>query len=260
MPFDVKTNPLLDLTGLARFDAISPEHITPAIETLLGQCRATVARVTEPATPAAWATIVEPLDDALDGLGRAWGAVSHLNAVVDTPPLRAQYNANLPRLTQFWTELAQNEALYGQYKAIAARDDFAGLTPARRRVVENELRDFRLGGAELPPPQKERLRAIRERQSQLATRFAENVLDATNAFELLIDDAGRLAGVPDDTLQMLREAAQAEGKDGYKLTLHAPSYFRSCSTPTIARCASGCSTPIRHAPPSSASRSGTTRS
>jgi oligopeptidase A len=225
MPFDVKDNPLLDLSGLARFDAIAPGHVTPAIDALLEQCRAAVARVTGPSTAATWAAVVEPLDDALDRLGRAWGAVAHLNAVLDTPPLRAQYNANLPKLTQFWTELAQNEALYGKYKSIAARDDFAQLAQPRRRVVENELRDFRLGGAELPPPGKERLRAIRERQSQLSTRFAENVLDATNAFELLIDDAAALAGVPQDTLQMLRESAQADGKAGYKLTLHAPSYF-----------------------------------
>jgi len=225
MPFDVKTNPLLDLSDLPRFDAIAPEHVTPAIDTLLEQCHATVARVTDLATPANWTTVVEPLDDAIDRLGRAWGAVAHLNAVLDTPPLRAQYNANLPKLTQFWTELAQNEALYGRYKAIAAGDDFAALAPARRRVLDNELRDFRLGGAELPPAGKERLRAIRERQSQLATRFAENVLDATNAFELLIDDAGQLAGVPEDTLQMFREAAQADGKSGYKLTLQAPSYL-----------------------------------
>jgi oligopeptidase A len=225
MPFDVKTNPLLEPAGLARFDIITPEHITPAIDTLLGHCRAAVARVTDAAAPASWETVVEPLDDALDRLGRAWGVVAHLNAVADAPPLRAQYNANLPRLTQFWTELAQNEALYGRYKAIAAGNDFAQLAPARRRVIDIELRDFRLGGAELPQPGKERLRAIRERQSQLSTRFAENVLDATNAFELLVDDAGRLAGVPDDTLQMLREAAQAEGKPGYKLTLRAPSYL-----------------------------------
>jgi oligopeptidase A len=225
MPFEIKSNPLLDLSGLARFDAIAPEHITPAIDALLAECRSTVARVTHPGTAAGWASIVEPLDDVIDRLGRAWGAVSHLNAVVDTPQLRAQYNANLPKLTQFWTELAQNEALYGRYKAIAARDDFAALTAARRRVIDNELRDFRLGGAELPPPQKERLRAVRERQSQLSTRFAENVLDATNAFELLIDDVSKLAGVPDDTLQMFREAAQAAGKAGHRLTLHAPSYL-----------------------------------
>jgi oligopeptidase A len=225
MPFDVKTNPLLELDGLARFDAIAPGHITPAIDVLLRDCRSAVARVTAPSTPATWDSIVEPLDDAMERLGRAWSAVSHLNAVVDTPQLRAQYNANLPRLTQFWTELAQNEALYAKYKAIAARDDFAALPAARRRVIANELRDFRLGGAELSPPDKERLRAVRERQAQLSTRFAENVLDATNAFELLIDDAAQLAGVPADTLQMLREAAQDDAKPGYRLTLHAPSYL-----------------------------------
>ena len=225
MPFDVKSNPLLDFADLARFDAIAPEHVTPAVDALLQECRAMVARVTDAATPATWEAVVEPLDDATERLGRAWGVVAHLNAVVDTPPLRAQYNANLPRLTQFWTELAQNEALYGKYKAIAASAAFAALTPARRRVIENELRDFRLGGAELPPPQKERLRAVRERQSQLSTRFAENVLDATNAVEWFIDDRAALAGVPDDTIQMYREAAQADGRSGYKLTLHAPSYL-----------------------------------
>jgi oligopeptidase A len=225
MPFDIKTNPLLDLGGLARFDAVAPEHITPAVDQLLADCRAAVASVTDPATPATWATIVEPLDDATEHLGRAWGTVAHLNAVVDTPALREQYNANLPKLTQFWTELSQNEALYAKYKAIAAREDFASLSPTRRRVIDNELRDFRLGGAELPSAQKQRLRSIRDRQSQLSTRFAENVLDATNAFEMLIDDAAQLAGVPQDTLQMFREAAEGEGKRGYKLTLHAPSYL-----------------------------------
>jgi oligopeptidase A len=225
MPFEVKSNPLLDFSGLSRFDAIAPAHVTPAVDALLRECRATVARVTDPATPASWEAVVEPLDDATERLGRAWGVVAHLNAVVDTPELRAQYNANLPRLTQFWTELSQNEALYAKYKAIAAREDFAALPPARRRVIHNELRDFRLGGADLPPPAKERLRAVRERQSQLSTRYAENVLDATNAFELLLDDDRRLAGVPADALQMYREAAAAAGKPGYRLTLQAPSYL-----------------------------------
>ena len=225
MPFDAETNPLLDLSGPARFDAIAAQHVTPAVAALLQECRDTVARVTTAATPATWAAVVEPLDEVTERLGRVWATVSHLNAVVDSPDLRAQYNANLPRLTQFWTELAQNEALYAKYKAIADSAEFAVLPAARRRVIENELRDFRLGGAELPAPAKERLRTIRERQSQLSTRYAENVLDSTNAFELLIDDAGRLAGVPADTLQMYREAAEAEGKTGYKLTLHAPSYL-----------------------------------
>jgi len=224
MPFDLKTNPLLDLGGLARFDAIVPEHVTPAVDRLLADCRDAVAKITDPATPPDWESIVEPLDDATERLGRVWGVVSHLNAVLDTPELRAQYNANLPRLTQFWTELSQNEALYAKYKAIAASREYAALSATRRRVIDNELRDFRLGGAELPPESKERLRAVRERQSQLSTRYAENVLDATNDFALHLDTPARLAGVPEDTLEMFREAAQAEGREGYKLTLHGPSY------------------------------------
>ncbi len=225
MPFDNKTNPLLDFTGLARFDEVRPSHITPAIDALLAECRAVVSQITDAATAATWDTIADPLDDATERLGRAWGTVEHLNAVVDTPELRAQYNVTLPKLTAFWTELSQNEALFAKYKAIAARSDFESLPPARRKVIDNELRDFRLGGAELPPAKKERLRAIRERQSQISTRFAENVLDATNAFALFIEDKAQLAGVPDDTLQMYREAAEADGKSGYKLTLHAPSYL-----------------------------------
>ncbi|MGE5336923.1 MAG: M3 family metallopeptidase [Gemmatimonadota bacterium] len=226
MPFDIKnkSNPLLDFTADTRFDAISPAHVAPAIDALLTQCREVVARVTDAATVPGWDTVVEPLDDAMDRLVRAWHWVSHLNSVADTPELRAQYNANLPKLTAFWTELAQNLALYGQYKQMAAAPDFARWPAARRKVVENELRDFRLGGAELPPERKRRLRQIRERAAQLTTRFAENVLDATNAFALYLDDAGRLAGVPDDALQLYREAAAAEGRGGYKVTLQFPSY------------------------------------
>lgn len=226
MPLDAQPNPLLQLTGLAQFDAIGPSHITPAIDTLLSECRRTMAQVTSSASAPDWGNVVEPLDDAIERLGRAWGTVSHMNAVVDTPPLREQYNINQPKLTAFWTELSQNEALYARYKAIAVRADFSGWTAARRRVIENELRDFRLGGADLPGRDKERLKEIRERLSQLSTRFAENVLDATNAFALQLDDseAARLAGVPDDVLQMYRESAQAQGQSGLRITLHFPSY------------------------------------
>ncbi len=227
MPFDTKiqSNPLLDFSGHARFDAIGPQHVSPAVDALLALCRDTVVRITGAATPASWETVVEPLEDVTDRLGRAWGCISHLNAVADTPELRAQYNTNLPKLTAFWTELAQNLALYDKYKQMAASADFACWPSARRKVVENELRDFRLGGAELPPEQKLRLRQIRERASQLSTRFAENVLDTTNAFALFIDDRARLAGVPDDAVQAYREAAAADKRSGYKITLHFPSYF-----------------------------------
>ncbi|MFN9029200.1 MAG: M3 family metallopeptidase [Betaproteobacteria bacterium] len=227
MPLDTRPNPLLHLTGLAQFDAVEPGHITPAVDALLAECRRVMAQVTSSAVAPDWRSVVEPLDDAIERLGRAWGTVSHMNAVVDTPALREQYNLNQPKLTAFWTELSQNEALYARYKAIAARPDFAAWSPARRKVIDNELRDFRLGGAELALRDKERLKQVRERLSQLSTRFAENVLDATNAFALHIDDAdvARLAGVPDDVLQMYREAAQAGGKGGYKITLHYPSYY-----------------------------------
>ena len=224
MPFDTISNPLLDFRGLARFDAIKPVHVTPAVDTLLAECRAAVASVTDPQKPASWDTVVEPLDDAMERLSRAWGNVSYLNAVMDTPELREQYNANLPKLTSFWTELTQNEALYARYKELAAQADFASWTAGRHRVIENELRDFRLGGAELPAHKKARLKLVRERAAQLSTRFAENVLDATNAFELFIEDRSRLAGVPDDAREMLREAAAENGREGYKITLHSPSY------------------------------------
>ncbi|MCX8004378.1 MAG: M3 family metallopeptidase [Burkholderiaceae bacterium] len=225
MPFEQNANPLLDFTGLARFDAIRPAHIAPAIETLLADCRAAVARVTDPATPATWETVVEPLDDAIERLSRAWGSVAHLNAVVDTPELRAAYNVNLPKVTAFYTELAQNEALYARYKALAAQPGFANWPAARRKVVENELRDFRLGGAELPAAQKARFKEVRERAAQLSTRFAENVLDATQAFALYVEDRAQLAGLPEDVLQRYREAAAADGRPGYKLTLQYPSYM-----------------------------------
>jgi oligopeptidase A len=224
MPFDNDSNPLLDFSGLPRFDAIRPMHVTPAVDALLADCRRAVSRVTDPAIVVSWDSIVEPLDDAMERLGRAWGNVSHLNAVMDAPDLREQYNANLPKLTSFWTELSQNEALYARYKELAARDDFSTWSAGRRKVISNELRDFRLGGAELPPHKKARLKAVRERAASLSTRFAENVLDATNAFTLFVDDASKLAGMPDDALQMLREAAADEGRDGYLITLHAPSY------------------------------------
>ncbi|MCS6945381.1 MAG: M3 family metallopeptidase [Sutterellaceae bacterium] len=225
MPFDRNPNPLLDFSGLARFDAIRPAHITPAIETLLADCRAAVARVTDPRTPATWEAVVEPLDDAIDRLSRAWSSVAHLNAVVDTPELRAAYNANLPKVTAFYTELAQNEALYVKYKALAASPEFTAWSAARRKVIENELRDFRLGGAELPPAQKVRLKEVRERAAQLSTRFAENVLDATQAFALYIEERTQLDGIPEDVLQQYRDAAAADGRSGYKLTLQYPSYI-----------------------------------
>ena len=175
--------------------------------------------------PATWDDFVEPLEDANERLGRAWGQVGHLNAVMNSPELREVYNANLPKITQYYTEISQHQGLFEKFKALSRSPEFAALTPAQRRIIENELRDFRLGGAELSDDEKARFMAIRERLSQLSSRFSDNLLDATNAFAHYVTDPAELAGIPEDVLQAAREAAQADGREGWKFTLHAPSYL-----------------------------------
>ncbi|HET9734370.1 MAG TPA: M3 family metallopeptidase [Burkholderiales bacterium] len=212
-------NPLLDFTGLPRFAELKPVHVTPAIDTLLAQARAAVT-LAERARPA-WEEFVTPLEDANERLGRAWGQVAHLHAVLDSPELRTVYNENLPKVTQYWTELGQNQALFDKYRALRASAAFAALAPARQRIVENALRDFRLGGAELAAEKKPRYAQIQEELARLAAKFSENLLDATNAWTLVIEDASRLAGIPADVLQ----AARQEDGRGWKFTLHMPSYL-----------------------------------
>ena len=217
-------NPLLDFSGLPRFDAFRGEHVTPAVEQLLAENREVIERLAAPEVPATWNDFVEPLEDANERLGRAWGQVGHLNAVMNSPELREVYNANLPKITQYYSEISQHQGLYGKFKALHASDEYKLLSPAQRRIIANELRDFRLGGAELAEDQKARFMAIRERLSQLSSRFSDNLLDATNAFSHYVTDPLGVSGIPDDVLQAAREAAQADGREGWKFTLHAPSY------------------------------------
>lgn len=219
------SNPLLDFSGLPLFDAIAPEHVTPAIESLLAEGRALVSRLEAPIDPLTWDNFVVPLDDATERLSHAWGTVSHLNSVVDTPELRAAYNENQPKVTEFWTSLSQNLALFDKYKALKASPEFASLSAARQRIIGNALRDFRLGGAELPDDEKKRFAEIQEDMAALGTRFSENVLDATNDYALLIEDEDELAGLPDDAKHVARMAAEQDGKTGFKFTLHFPSYY-----------------------------------
>jgi oligopeptidase A len=219
------SNPLLDFSGLSRFDLIRPEHVTPAIELLIERAASVVKQLEAPVDPVTWDNFVVPLEEATERLGRAWGVVNHLNNVVDTPELRATYNENQPKVTEFWTALGQNEALFDKYKALRGNPDFVNLTPARRRIVENALRDFRLGGAELPEDKKQRFAEIQEQHAAVSTRFSENVLDATNDYKLLVATEAELAGVPEDAKQAARAAAEADGKQGYLFTLHFPSYF-----------------------------------
>lgn len=214
------SNPLLDFSDLPLFDQIRPEHVAPAVDTLLLESNAALETVTASDFPARWDEIARVLDVATEKLGRAWGAVSHLNSVADTPELRAAYNEALPRITEFWTRLGADERLYAKYKAI----DPATLNPEQRQAHKNALRNFVLGGADLQGAAKERYAQIQERQAELSQKFSENALDATDAFAYYAT-AAELDGLPEDVKQAALAAAQKDGKDGYKLTLKMPCYL-----------------------------------
>ena len=219
------TNPLLDFSNLPRFDVIRPEHVTPAIDLLVAEAAQVVQGLEAPSDNVSWEALVTPLEESTERLGRAWGIVSHLNSVADTPELRAAYNENQPKITEFFTALSQNEALFAKYKAIKASAGYDALSPARKKIVENALRDFRLGGAELPADRKERFAAIQEQHAAVSTRFSENVLDATNDYKLLVENVADLAGLPEDVQLAAHAQAEKDGKPGYLFTLHFPSYF-----------------------------------
>ena len=218
------TNPLLDFSALPRFDAIRPEHIAPAIDTLLADADAAVTHATTTAA-VTWDDFVEPLNDATERLGRAWNQVGHLNAVVNTPELREAYNAALPRVTRFHSAMQQNQALYERFRALSNAPEATGWSPARRRVVDNALRDFRLGGAELEPDARARLAQVQQELAELSAKFSEHVLDATDAWSYTTTDEGELAGLPDDVLAQCRAAADAAGEAGWRLGLKMPCYL-----------------------------------
>ncbi len=214
------TNPLLDFSDLPLFDQIRPEHVAPALDALLQESEAALERVTAADFPADWGAIARELDVATEKLGRAWGAVSHLNSVADTPELRAAYNAALPRVTEFWTRLGADERLYARYKAI----DPSTLNAEQRQAHQNALRNFVLGGAELRGAARQRYAEIQERQAELGQKFSENTLDATDHWAYYAS-AAELEGVPADVQGAARAAAEAEGREGYKLTLKMPCYL-----------------------------------
>ncbi len=214
------SNPLLDFSGLPAFERMAPEHVAPAVDVLLARADAALDTVTAPEFPARWDAIARVLDVATEELGRAWGAVSHLSSVADTPELRAAYNAALPRVTDFWTRLGADERLYAKYKAI----DPDSLNPEQKQAWKNAVRNFVLSGAELSGAAKERFAQIQERTAELQQKFSENALDATDAFAYYAS-AEELDGVPADVQQAAREAAAAEGKEGHKLSLKMPVYL-----------------------------------
>ncbi|MEJ6001656.1 M3 family metallopeptidase [Paucibacter soli] len=218
----MNTNPLLSTAALPHFAQIRPEHIAPAISELLAQAQQALAKATADDTPADYDALESILSVATERLSHAWGAVGHLNAVANTPELREAYNAMLPAVTEFYTSLGADEKLYAKYKAIHA--NASALNPARQRALTLWMRDFVLSGAELQGEAKARFATIQERSAELGQQFSEHVLDATDGFAYYAT-AEELDGVPADVAANARAAAQAEGLDGHKITLHFPCYL-----------------------------------
>jgi oligopeptidase A len=223
---NLASNPLIAFgRGIPEYASIRPEDIAPAINHLLEQAQIAVEHATALTTPATWDALVEPLEDATEALGRSWGAISHLNSVADTPALRAAYGEMLPKVTAFFSSLGQNLALYEKFKALRADASFANLGLAQKKVIENSLRDFRLGGAELADDQKPRFSEIQDEQAQLSKAFSDHVLDATDGFIHLVENESELAGLPADAIEAAAENAAQKNLKGWAFSLHFPSYY-----------------------------------
>ena len=220
MPAATDPNPLLQTSALPPFSAIQPDHVEPAITAILAENRQHITSIEEQDNPD-WDSLVTALDELNDRLNQAWSPVSHMNSVVNSEALREAYNACLPLLSEYSTELGQSRALFEAYQSLTGTE----LDPIQHKVVEDALRDFRLAGVALAPEQQQQYGELKKRLSELGAKFSENVLDATNAWHKHVTDPAELAGIPDSALQAMADAAQAEDKDGYWLTLDIPCYL-----------------------------------
>ncbi len=226
LPKVLQNNPLLTFgRGIANYSEVKPEHIAPSIEFLLEQAQEAINFATNPDTPSNWENLAEPLEDATESLGRSWSVISHLNSVADTPELRAAYGAMLPKVTAFFSGLGQNLALYKKFKELRIDASFAKLSSAQKKVIENSLRDFRLGGAELSDADKPRFAQIQDEQAVLGKAFSDHVLDATDSFMHLISNKAELIGLPEDVIAAAADTAQQKNLQGWAFTLHFPSYY-----------------------------------
>ena len=218
-------NPLLsNNTILPLFSKIKPEHIEPAITQLLEEARTVVKTHLQATTEYTWENLIEPLENAEDKLNKAWSPVSHMNAVVNTDELRLAYNACLPKLSDYSTEMGQNEQLFNAYKVIADSNEFATLDSAQKKIIQNALRDFRLSGVDLDNEKKQRYKEISQELSRLASNYEENLMDATNAWSKVIRNEQDLAGLPPSALAQAKQTAESQDQDGWMITLQFPSY------------------------------------
>jgi oligopeptidase A len=218
-------NPVLYRESLPLFDRIEPDHISPAIESILNEANTLIHSLKKMSIPTSWGNFVEPIEIISEKISRAWGQIEHLNAVVNSDSLRKAYNDNLIKLTEFYTNLSQDESLYKKYQSLKDSEVFKALTPSQKRIIDNVLREFKLGGAELNETDKKRFKVIQEKLAKLSTQFEENILDATNEFSIFVDHLDELTGIPEENIKKARAEAKEDKKEGYKFTLHFPSYL-----------------------------------
>lgn len=218
-------NPLLDLRHLPCFNQIKPEHVEPALDTMLERNRQCLKDLEAGADTATWATLVQPLEDIDEELSKTWSPVSHLNAVKDSDALRVVYESCLPKLSAYHTELGQNERLYAGFKRIKEGREFESLDIAQKKIIDHALRDFHLTGVGLPGKDKQRFKAIQQRLSSLSNRFDRNILDATNDWHLLVNREQDLNGLPRSAVDMARHLAEQNDQEGWRFTLDVPSYL-----------------------------------
>ncbi|MCK5829087.1 MAG: oligopeptidase A [Methylococcales bacterium] len=218
-------NPLLESSTLPQFSKIKPEHITPAIDTLLAEARAVVNQQLQANSIYTWGNLIEPIENSEDKLNKAWSPISHMNSVVNTDELRDAYNACLSKLSEYSTEMGQNKALYSAYKQISESNHYLSLDIAQQKIITNALRDFRLSGIGLDADKQQRYKQIKQDLSRLSSKYEENVLDATNAWTQLISDKNLLAGLPETALSQAKQTAESQDQDGWMITLQFPSYI-----------------------------------
>jgi oligopeptidase A len=218
------TNPLLNITGLPHFSEIKPDHVRPAVEQLLTDGRQQVETLLAANSTYTWDNLVEPMENMDDRINRAWSPVSHMNSVVNSEELREAYNACLPLLSEYGTELGQHEGLYRAYRQIADGDEYGRLDTAQKKVIDNALRDFRLSGIELQQADRDRYKDIMQELSKLTSSYSDNVLDATNAWHKQVTDEASLAGLPESARSLAKQTAAQRDMDGWVFTLEFPSY------------------------------------
>ncbi|MEV3810328.1 oligopeptidase A [Aeromonas allosaccharophila] len=218
-------NPLLTMDSLPPFSQIKPEQVQPAVIQAIADCKQKISDVLAQREPHTWDSLIAPLEEVNDRLSRIWSPVSHLNSVLNSEALREAHDACLPLLSEFQTYVGQHEGLYQAYLALSQSDDFPLLSGAQRKEIQNTLRDFRLSGIGLPAEAQQRYGEIQARLSELASRFSNNVLDATQGWHKLVADEAELAGLPDSVRAAARQMAELKDKEGWLFTLDIPSYL-----------------------------------